>query len=219
MNGMPFWKRQRNETVNNNTCLIIAGAPECRIPENRAGADFIIACDYGLHHALTFGISPHLIIGDFDSYRGTLPKGIPVRRHPPEKDDTDTMLAVKEALERGYRRIVIAGGLGGRIDHQLANLSAAAFAAERGAHCVLVDDQQQIFALRNGSCRISAGQWTNLSVFAFSDRAEGVTLKGVKYPLSDDVLTNSFPLGVSNSFAADTAEISVRQGILLIVLS
>lgn len=205
--------------MRNSTCLIIAGSPECRIPDNHACAELVIACDRGLRHALDQGIRPHLVIGDLDSYEGDLPEGIPVRRFPSEKDDTDTMLAVREALERGYRRIVIAGGLGGRLDHSLANISALAFAAEQGARCFLVDEHHQIFTLKNGSCRIARGQWSSLSVFAFSDRAEGVTLKGVKYPLSDGILSNTFPLGVSNCFISGTAELTVRQGMLLIVLT
>lgn len=205
--------------MKNNTCLIIAGSPECMIPADHADADLIIACDYGYQHALENGIMPHLLIGDFDSYRGSLPEGIPIRRFPSEKDDTDTMLAVREALNRGYRRIVIAGGLGGRIDHEQANIAAAVFAAEQGARCFLIDEHHQIFVLKDSSCRIARGQWKKLSVFSFSDRAEGVTLKGLKYPLTDSVMTSTYPLGVSNSFVSETAEISVRLGTLLIILT
>ncbi len=205
--------------MKDNTCLIIAGSPECRIPEYLSGADLIIACDYGFQHALDNEIMPHLVIGDFDSYKGVVPDMFPVRQVPSEKDDTDTLLAVREALDRGYRRIVIAGALGGRIDHEMANIATSVFAAEQGAFCYLIDEHHQIFALKNGSCRVSRGQWTSISIFSYSDRSEGVTLKGVKYPLFDSALNSSFPLGVSNSFASETAEISVRQGTLLIILT
>lgn len=218
MTGKRCSARQRNGGTMKDSCLIISGAPSCHIPE-LSGKEYVIACDYGLHHAAEHGIRPHLIMGDFDSYSGTLPEGIPVQRFPSEKDDTDTMLAVKEALNRGFTEIAIAGGLGGRIDHQLANIAASVFAAARGARCTLVDEHHRIFALCGGTCRVAAGQWKILSVFAYSDRAEGVTLKGLKYPLSEGVLTSEFPLGARNSFEADTAEITVRRGTLLIVLS
>lgn len=202
-----------------NTCLIIAGAPTCYIPETSVRPEFVIACDYGYAHALSAGIRPDLVLGDFDSYHDPLPLGLQIKTVPVEKDDTDSMLAIREALERGYKKIIISGGLGGRIDHEISNFAALAFAAERGANCYLVDEHHQIFAVRNTTCRISRGNWTGISIFSFNDIAAGVTLKGLKYPLTDGTLTNSFPLGVSNSFTADTAEITVKDGTLLIVLT
>ncbi len=200
-------------------CLIVAGAPTCYIPQGLMSADFVIACDFGYKHAVDAGIIPDLIIGDFDSLPGGAPSGPNVISASADKDDTDTMLALKEALKRGYRKIVVAGGLGGRIDHEIANLSLSAYAADHGARCFLVNEHHQIFAIRNTSCRIRKGRWTKISVFAMDRNVKGVTLKGLRYPLTDEDLTNIFPVGVSNSFAADTAEITVREGMLLVVLN
>lgn len=201
------------------SCLIISGAPECHIPDMARHADFVIACDYGYNHAVKSGIVPDLVVGDFDSYPGETAPGIEVIKAPREKDDTDTLMALKEALKRNYRNIMICGAFGGRIDHELANIALCAYAAERGARCTLLDMHHQIFALRNGRCRVARGRWTKISVFAFDSRAQGVSFSGLKYPLADAELKNSYPLGVSNEFTEEKAEIEVKDGTLLIVLS
>lgn len=182
-------------------------------------ADYVIACDAGYVHAQRADIVPDVIIGDFDSYTGDLPGGVEIIRTKPEKDDTDTMMALKLAIRRGYRRIMLVGALGGRVDHMLANISLVAFAAEKGADLQIVDGHHQIFAVRNGRRRVPRSTWRNLSVFAFDTECKGVTLRGVKYPLENAVLTNTFALGVSNEFTEDVAEISVESGILIVVLS
>ena len=200
-------------------CVILSGAPECYIPKSCREADFVIACDHGYTHALRHGVTPDLVVGDFDSYDGHIAMGLEVIRSVPEKDDTDTMMALKEAIARGYRRIVVAGGLGGRIDHTLANIGMLVFAADHGVICQLVDEHNQIFALRNSSCRLKKGQWKNVSVFAADSEVYGVTLEGFKYPLEDAVLTSHFPLGVSNEFAEPEGRITVGGGTVIVVLT
>lgn len=200
-------------------CLIISGAPECYFPVSFTKADFVIACDAGYIHAQRADIVPDVIIGDFDSYLADLPGGVEIIRTKPEKDDTDTMMALKLAIRRGYRRIMLVGALGGRVDHMLANISLIAFAATKGADLQIVDGHHQIFAVRDGKRRVPRSSWRNLSVFAFDTECTGVTLRGVKYPLEGAVLTNTFALGVSNEFTEDIAEISVESGILIVVLS
>lgn len=200
-------------------CLIISGAPECYFPVSFTKADFVIACDAGYIHAQRADIVPDVIIGDFDSYLGDLPGGVEIIRTKPEKDDTDTMMALKLAIRRGYRRIMLVGALGGRVDHMLANISLIAFAATKGADLQIVDGHHQIFAVRDGRRRVPRSSWRNVSVFAFDTECTGVTLRGVKYPLEGAVLTNTFALGVSNEFTEDIAEISVESGILIVVLS
>jgi thiamine pyrophosphokinase len=200
-------------------CLIISGSPECFFPASFKKADFTIACDAGYIHAQRADIIPDILIGDFDSYHGQIHGGIEVIRTKPEKDDTDTMMALKLAIRKGYRRIMLVGALGGRIDHMLANISLTAFAAEKGADLQIIDAHHQIFAIKNGKRRISRSIWRNISVFSFDTESKGVTLRGVKYQLENAVLTNSFALGVSNEFASDTAEVSVKEGTLIVVLS
>lgn len=200
-------------------CLIISGAPDCYFPASFKRAGFVIACDAGYIHAQRADVVPDVIVGDFDSYIGDISDGIEVVRTVPEKDETDTMMALKLALERGYKKIMMVGALGGRIDHMLANISLTAFAAEKGADLQIVDSHHQIFAVRNAKKRVPRSEWRNLSVFAFDTKCEGVTLKGVKYTLKEAVLSNTFALGVSNEFAAPTAEIQVKSGTLIVVLS
>lgn len=204
-----------------NRCVIFSGAKECYLdPEaGLAPSDYVIACDRGYLHAIRAGIAPDLAVGDFDSYRGKIGEGTKVFRASPQKDDTDTMLAVKTALDLGFSRIILLGATGGRIDHTLANISAAAFIAQRGGDCVIYDENFRIHAIKNSLLRLPKGRFPVLSVFSHRDTAEGVWLRGVKYPLQNAVLTNTFPLGVSNEFEEDYAEIQVENGILIVVLT
>lgn len=181
--------------------------------------DFLIAADGGYRYAMEQGLTPHLVLGDFDSL-GSVPQHPHVVQVPVEKDDTDMMLAVKLALERSYRRMVLYGGLGGsRIDHTLANLQTLIYAARRGASAYLVGEGAVITALSNGSLKLPAGFSGYLSVFAMGPDAEGVSLRGLKYELENGSLSAGFPLGVSNEFTGGEAEISVTSGDLLITWS
>ncbi|MCL2512881.1 MAG: thiamine diphosphokinase [Oscillospiraceae bacterium] len=198
-------------------CVIIAGAPEAYIA-GLLPSDFIIACDYGLRHALNNNIAPHLIIGDFDSYSGEIPFGISVIRTPAEKDDTDMMLAVKHAINMGFSDFLLLGATGGRIDHYLANLAAAGFIAENGGFCETRDKNARILTFGNGTLDIPKRDGCILSVFPFSGECRGVTLEGVKYPLKNAALNPFDPVGVSNEFTADCAKITVKKGVLTVIL-
>ncbi len=200
-----------------NICLIISGGDfsPFTVPE---GA-FVIACDRGYAYARRCGVRPDLVVGDFDSYGGEVAAGIPVRKLPVEKDDTDTVSALRCALSRGFEEITLVCALGGRLDHLLANLQAAVFAAKRGAALRIVGADTEILTLRPGSLRLPRKEGWSLSVFAAEDRCRGVSITGAKYELHDAELTNDFPLGVSNEWAAPMAEISLREGTMLIVQS
>ncbi len=199
-------------------CLIISGGEFCHIAPPGPG-DFVIACDRGYEYAMRCGIKPDLLVGDFDSYSGPVAPDVPIERLPAEKDDTDTMSAVRLALERGYTDIELLCALGGRLDHSLANIQTAAFAALRGARAVIKDDATEMLVMTGGSVCIDRREGWALSIFSLSDRCEGVNLRGVKYPLRGAVLTNGFPLGVSNEWAAAQAEISLSGGALLVVMA
>ena len=143
---------------------------------------------------------------------------------PAEKDDTDTMMAVRYALEQGFECIRICAALGGRLDHSIGNLSAAAYVAERLGSCYLYGADETAVLLGNGSVRLdkaqeNAGAKVYVSVFAWTDEAHGVSYSGLKYPLENATLTRGFALGISNEFAADEANISVKDGMLLIILA
>ena len=200
-----------------SSCIIISGGDfsPFTVPE---GA-FVIACDRGYAYARRCGVRPDLVVGDFDSYSGAIDPEIPVRKLPVEKDDTDTVSALRCALSRGFEEITLVCALGGRLDHLLANLQAAVFAAKHGASLRILGADTEILTLRRGSLRLPRKEGWSLSVFAAEDRCRGVSITGAKYELHDAELTSDFPLGVSNEWAAPAAEISLREGTLLIVQS
>lgn len=197
-------------------CCIVAAGPICEgelpVPE---GA-FLIAADAGLRYLRARGIAPDLILGDFDSL-GERPVGGNVIYHQPEKDDTDTMLAVREGLARGYDRFLIYGALGGRLDHTLANLQTLAFLCEHGARGYLSGEGTAATAFRNGGIAFRDTMRGGVSVFTLGADAEGVFERGLKYPLTDYTMSAAFPIGVSNEFTGVPSEINVRNGTLLVL--
>ena len=199
-------------------CVIISGGEYSPL-EGLNPEDFVIACDKGCEYAARAGLAPALIVGDFDSYAGPLPEGVPIERHRPEKDDTDTMLAVRLAVERGFEELELLCALGGRLDHALANIQALCFAAVRGLRPWMKDTRTEMTVLTGGRLTLSRREGWALSVFSLSDECLGLCLRGTKYPLENARLTNRFPLGVSNEWAGDTAEIELKSGLLLVVLA
>lgn len=175
----------------------------------------IIAADAGFLQLKERGYRPDLVVGDFDSL-GKVPEGEQLIRHSPEKDDTDMLLAVRESLARGARNLVIYGGLGGRPDHEYANLQLLAFLAARGARGFLVGRGWVWTAIQNTGLDFGAAQRGTISVFAHGGVAEGVTLTGLRYPLKNYRLSPELPLGVSNEFTGRPARVSVRDGLLLL---
>ncbi len=198
-------------------CIIVSGGEYHPIPAPDSDA-FIIACDRGYEYCIRSGIRPDLVIGDFDSYSGSISEDVPVLHLPCVKDDTDTMSAVRYALASGYRDLRFYCVLGGRLDHTLANLQTLCFAARQGALAAADSPDCRIYALKEGRLRLSRREGFSLSVFAAEDRCR-VSLSGVKYPLKEAEITSFFPIGVSNEWTAHEAEITVSEGTLLIVES
>ena len=177
--------------------------------------DYLLAADGGLVHMDRLGLTPHGILGDFDSL-GYVPEN--ARIFPVEKDDTDSMLAIRQGLQQGCRRFVLYGSLDGpRLDHTVANFQALQFLADRGAQGWLVGRSYLATVLKNGSLRFPTPAHGIISVFCMGPDAQGVTLKGLQYPLENGVLTAGFPLGVSNHFMDRDAVISVGSGSLLLL--
>lgn len=197
----------------------IVGAGEVSLPQLKFPEDaFVIAADGGLAALEQAGIAPDLIMGDFDSL-GRTPEGSNVISHSPEKDDTDTMLAVKASLERGAEVIVIYGGLGGRLDHSIANLQTLAYIAAAGACGYLVGCGNVCTVIKNRAIEFDADMQGIISVFSMDTQARGVDIRGLKYCLENQNLSCDFPLGVSNEFAGSPASVSVREGTLAIIWS
>ena len=179
--------------------------------------DFIIAADAGYENCRRAGLKPHLLLGDFDSMDQPETTADVVRL-PVEKDDTDTLAAVKVALEQGCEEIIIYGGTGGkRLDHTLANLHTLLYIRRRGARGYLHDDDFLWTVMENESITIRREvEWGIVSVFPLSGRAEGIDERGFQYPLENAVLTAAYPMGVSNHILEDTAQIAVRRGALAV---
>ena len=198
-----------------NTCIIFCAGGFEKLARPMDASDFILAADGGLRHLQKLGINPHGIIGDFDSL-GYIPEGAQV--FPVEKDDTDSMLAVRKGLELGYRRFEIYGALDGdRLDHTIANLQTLAFLSEHGAVGYLVGLKYMATTVCNSGIRFSPRATGVISVFCLGRDAKQVSLRGMQYALESGTLTGGFPLGVSNHFTGETAEISVGDGILTVL--
>ncbi len=196
-------------------CIIFCAAGFDALAEPLAEDDFVIAADGGLEHVKKLGITPDVVLGDFDSL-GFTPEGANV--FPVEKDDTDAMLAVRRGLSLGYREFVLYGSLDGpRLDHTVANFQTLQYLADRGAEGYLVGSSCLVTVVKEGSIRFPAGTAGTVSVFCLGSDAEGVTLEGLYYPLEKGTLTAGFPLGVSNHFTGKAAAISVESGSLLVL--
>lgn len=203
-------------------CVIIGGGEIKNLQYVRnliQSDDFVIAADRGYEYCRKMGISPNLLLGDFDSYDGEFLDDCPILKFPVEKDDTDTMLAIKAAIEKGFENLLLFGMCGGRFDHSFANIQSIVFAAKNNVRASIADEDLFITAIK-GQDEITVPYQKDfvLSVFAYSERCEGICLKNLFYPLENGVLENSFPLGVSNHFIdGKDAVISIKSGIALVI--
>lgn len=195
------------------TCYIFCALPVNSLPEIDPD-DLVIAADAG--YKQLGGIKPHLVVGDFDSL-GFVPREETVVELPVRKDDTDALFAVKLGLSRGFRRFVLLGSVGGRLDHTLANIQALSYLTTRGARGVLVGESEKISMLQNGSLNFFGTPEGIVSVFAYGGTATGVTEENLAYPLDRATVTTDFPIGVSNEFTNQPARVTVEEGCLLIV--
>lgn len=211
-------------------CVII-GAGACdtqRLMERLAvnDGDLCIAADGGMDHLSEIGLTPDIVLGDMDSLENedvirSQRADFCVKRLPAEKDDTDMLAAIKEGLAAGYRQFELYGALGGRIDHTLANIQCLLYLSNRGAKGTIVGDDVTLTLIRNESITFdadSACKGKRISVFAFGADAHGVSEKGLKYLLDHVTVKQEFPVGVSNEFLGEDAEITVEDGMLLICL-
>ena len=197
-------------------CCIIVGAGECTgLVQPVEETDCLIAADGGLAHVQALGLTPDIILGDFDSL-GYVPEGANV--FPVRKDDTDTMLAIRRGLELGYHNFLIYGGLDGpRLDHTLANIQSLLFLNRRGCRGALIGKDAIALIAQPPGFTLEGPEGGLLSLFSLGESAEGVTLRGLEYPMEKGCLPGDFPLGVSNHFLGGKAEIALEAGCLLAV--
>lgn len=197
-------------------CFVFAAGDCFGLPERPAPGDLIIAADAGYAACRAFGLRPALVVGDFDS--SDAPEGETLLRLPVEKDDTDTLHALRVGLERGCRDFVILGGTGGaRPDHTLANLQSLLFLAARGARGRLYGNGVVWRTVCRERVDFPADMRGTLSLFCLDGEARGVSLRGLKYNMEQGSLRSDFPLGVSNSFVGRRASVEVGDGCLLMM--
>lgn len=198
-------------------CFVFAAGTYFGLREVPQAGDLILAADGGYRICQIEGITPDLLIGDFDSMEQPEDTSN-VLRLPIEKDDTDTLFALKTGLEQGCDIFYLYGGTGGkRLDHTLANLQSLLYLRRHGARGYLYDDDFIWTVIENETLTIpKTVEGGLLSVFCLGDRAVGIYEQGVQYPLHDATLTPDYPLGVSNHILETEARVSVRQGALAV---
>ena len=194
-------------------CLIFCAAGFDGLAAPIGAEDYLLAADGGLLHLQKLNLTPHGIIGDFDSL-GYIPTGAQV--FPVEKDDTDAMLAARKGLELGYREFLFYGSLDGkRLDHTIANFQTLQFLHDRGAMGYLIGNDYIVTVVGEETLEFPAASTGILSLFCLGPDAEGITLENLHYPLNNGTLTSGFPLGVSNHFIGKSARITVKKGSIL----
>ena len=203
--------------MNGHECYIIGAGDFFGLREAPDDSDYVIAADAGFEYCTKNCIIPDLVLGDFDSM-DVCQAPADCIRVPVEKDDTDTMLALREGLRRGCDTFYLYGATGGaRLDHTLANLQSLAFLLRHRARGYLYDQNFVYTAIENETLTLAREvDWGIVSLFSMGDCAEHITLDGLQYPLTDGTIDCGFPLGVSNHIVAPTARITVGRGPLLV---
>jgi len=185
--------------------------------------DFIIAADKGCECLYNYNIIPDLLIGDFDSANKEILnkarlKIKEVLEFPPEKDYTDTEIALMEAAKRGTQKIYLFGATGTRMDHTLGNIGLLLIAKEKGITLEIIDDNNRIYLGQNKMIlRGSYGE--NISFHALSDKVANLEIKGGKYILESYDMSLLAPRAICNEFIDTPIEISYDSGELLILHS
>lgn len=219
---------QERKTVNTMGKCILIGAGDLTMGElSVTEEDYVIAVDGGLSYCGLLNVEPDLIIGDFDSMseqeklaveqlQQTVPEKI--CRLPECKDDTDMLAAIKRGLELGYTDFRIYAATGGRFDHTLANIQCLLYLKNHGAVGYLVDGTGMVLVLQNEAVHFRKELEGTMSLFALTKEVKGVNIRGMKYPLENAVITNDFPIGISNEFLGEEAEVSVEDGELVCMI-
>lgn len=179
----------------------------------------IISADAGYLNALKFNILPNVCIGDFDTLKTNIDSSCKVIKYPPEKDDTDTLICIKQAISMGCNVIYIYGATGGRFDHTIANVQALEYMLNYNVTGYLVDTQN-IITMQGISVREYPKKdgFNYFSIFSTSENAV-ISSNGLKYSLDNTLLSRSFPLGVSNEILQDTCTLTVHDGLILVSYS
>lgn len=197
-------------------CQIVGAGDFSKKLFEKCENSFIIAADKGFLNLSLCDVLPDLVVGDFDSL-GYVPDFPNTIKLPIEKDETDTAFAVKMGLEKNCELFLLYGMLGGRLDHSLSNLQLLSFLSKQGKRAFIIDENATVTAITNSEINFYKNSAGIISVFALSGNANGVTIKGLKFPLNNAILTGDCPVGVSNEFIGKKSSISVTDGTLTVL--
>ncbi len=206
-----------------NRCIVIGASPELTgdlIRTYVSPADTVFCADGGAALALSLGLTVDLIVGDFDSWTppGVLPAGTQLIRLNTEKDETDMQYALSEGVKRGHTSFVLLGGVGGRLDHTLANIASLEWLLSRGCEGLLAGAQCEVRLGRAQTLRFDGQVGHTLSIFPHGCPACVVSGDGVQYPLHALTLTSDMPLGVSNRILDVRCHVTVEEGTAVFLL-
>lgn len=202
-----------NQRKARKTCRIVGAGPGRKL-FSRTEGELILAADGGYDYMTAEGISPDYVIGDFDSAEN-VPSGENVIPLPKEKDDTDILAAIRFGMEKGCTEFFLYRALGGRFSHSISNVQCLKYLRDNGLHGRIVTDDGWVEVVAAGD-RLEVVGDGYISVFAFSPNSV-VTLNGFKYPLDNYLMTDSFPIGVSNRVKDKVGVIECASGTLLVV--
>ena len=200
-------------------CVIVGGADIGDYPLIRRKLredDFFVFCDSGLSHMDALGAKPDLIVGDFDSHENPRLETETIVL-PREKDDTDTVYAVKEALRRGFGEFLLIGVIGGRLDHTLGNVSILLYLDALGKKGTIIDDWSEMEIVSGKP--VSVGEeYAFFSLLNISGTARKICIQNAKYPLQNGEIICEYQYGISNEvLPGKTARVSVGEGKALLV--
>ena len=208
-----------DEQITMKRCVIVGGADISnydRINSIISGEDYIIFCDSGLKHMHKLAIKPRLIVGDFDSHENPH-LDIETIVLPCEKDDTDTVFAVKEAIKRGYVDFLLIGVIGARLDHTLGNVYILEYLDELGLKGKIIDDYSEMELVSRETAYVD-DSYAFFSLINITGIARGITIENAKYPLNNGEITCSYQYGVSNEvLPSKRAKISIKDGKVLLI--
>lgn len=200
-------------------CVIIGGADINNydyILKYLSKDDFYIFCDSGLRHQKKLNIEPNLIVGDFDSYDNPN-LNVETIVLPCEKDDTDTVYAVKEAIKRGFEEFLLIGVVGQRLDHTLGNVSILLLLDSLGKKAKIIDDYSEMEIVSNQTAFIE-DTFSYFSLLNISGTAKGITIENAKYNVSDVEISCEYQYGISNEvLPGKISKVSIKEGKLLLI--
>ena len=200
-------------------CVIVGGAGINNydyIRSRLCADDYIVFCDSGLMHFEPLQVEPSLIVGDFDSHDNPH-LDVETIVLPCEKDDTDTVFAVKEAIKRGFDDFLLIGVVGARLDHTLGNVSILLYLDSIGKKGTIIDDYSEMEIVSNEPAYIE-DSYAFFSLLNVSGTAKGITIENAKYLLNNAEITCEYQYGVSNEvLPGKTAKVSILEGKLLLI--